>query len=360
MISLTVAASPKITFTVNNTGDVSLSSSIGGSSVSITIGASSNNGGSGDVTGAANSLNNEIVVFSGTTGKVIKKGGKTIAEIESQIITDHNGLSNKGTNTHAQIDSHIASTSNPHGVTASQIGLGNVDNTSDANKPISTATQTALNLKESTSNKDTNNGYCGLDSGGKVPIANLPTTLLQYESVWNANTNTPTLTNPDLTKIGKVYTVTGGDATRFSISWKNGDWLIYNSSGIPEKSDNSDDVTSVNGQTGVVVLDADDIDDGSAVNKFVTQGDKDDFHTHGNKTILDNTTASFTEAQEDRLGFISVTQAVNLDTIETDSHTHSNKTILDNTTASFTTEDEIKLNSINGYILARSSGNIMY
>jgi hypothetical protein len=33
------------------------------------------------------------------------------------------------------------------GITATMVGLGNVDNTSDANKPISTATQTALNLK---------------------------------------------------------------------------------------------------------------------------------------------------------------------------------------------------------------------
>ena len=33
------------------------------------------------------------------------------------------------------------------GITASMVGLGNVDNTSDANKPISTATQTALNAK---------------------------------------------------------------------------------------------------------------------------------------------------------------------------------------------------------------------
>jgi hypothetical protein len=34
---------------------------------------------------------------------------------------DHTGLSNIGTNTHAQIDTHIASTSNPHVVTASQV-----------------------------------------------------------------------------------------------------------------------------------------------------------------------------------------------------------------------------------------------
>ena len=41
------------------------------------------------------------------------------------------------------------------GITKSDIGLANVDNTSDANKPVSTATQTALNLKEDTANKST-------------------------------------------------------------------------------------------------------------------------------------------------------------------------------------------------------------
>ena len=40
--------------------------------------------------------------------------------------------------------SHLANKSNPHAVTKTQVGLGNCDNTSDANKPISTATQTAL------------------------------------------------------------------------------------------------------------------------------------------------------------------------------------------------------------------------
>ena len=44
-------------------------------------------------------------------------------------------------------DAHISNTSNPHNVTKTQIGLGNVDNTSDANKPVSTATQTALDAK---------------------------------------------------------------------------------------------------------------------------------------------------------------------------------------------------------------------
>lgn len=43
--------------------------------------------------------------------------------------------------------SHVTDTNNPHGTTKAQVGLGNVDNTSDANKPISTAVQTALNAK---------------------------------------------------------------------------------------------------------------------------------------------------------------------------------------------------------------------
>jgi hypothetical protein len=47
----------------------------------------------------------------------------------------------------SNIQSHIDSTSNPHGVTKTQVGLGNVDNTSDLIKPISTATQSALDNK---------------------------------------------------------------------------------------------------------------------------------------------------------------------------------------------------------------------
>lgn len=48
----------------------------------------------------------------------------------------------------ANIQTHIGTiTGNPHGTTKSDLGLGNVDNTSDVNKPISTATQNALALK---------------------------------------------------------------------------------------------------------------------------------------------------------------------------------------------------------------------
>ena len=47
----------------------------------------------------------------------------------------------------ALLEAHEADHSNPHVVTKAQVGLGNVDNTSDEDKPVSTAMQTALDDK---------------------------------------------------------------------------------------------------------------------------------------------------------------------------------------------------------------------
>ena len=57
----------------------------------------------------------------------------------------------------SNLDEHISNYENPHNVTKEQIGLGNVDNTSDLNKPISTQTQTALDGLNQTITNNFNN-----------------------------------------------------------------------------------------------------------------------------------------------------------------------------------------------------------
>lgn len=46
--------------------------------------------------------------------------------------------------TKTELSTHTSNTSNPHKVTKEQVGLGNVDNTADANKPVSTAQAAAI------------------------------------------------------------------------------------------------------------------------------------------------------------------------------------------------------------------------
>lgn len=75
------------------------------------------------------------------------------------------------------IQVHIANvTTNPHNVTKTQVGLSNVDNTSDANKPISTAETAALLGKQN------NLAYVPEDKGNKVTSISETSTDLQYPS----------------------------------------------------------------------------------------------------------------------------------------------------------------------------------
>lgn len=82
------------------------------------------------------------IELNGGTGSIKKNGDEVATQNEVSVVQ-------------SDINTHEANTSNPHNVTKSQVGLGNVDNTSDANKPVSTAQQTALNLKDDAANKST-------------------------------------------------------------------------------------------------------------------------------------------------------------------------------------------------------------
>ena len=83
---------------------------------------------------------------------------------------------------------------------------------------------------------------------------------LTYQSTWDANSNTPFLQSSVGTK-GFYYVVSVAGNTNLNgiTSWKINDWAVFDGS-IWEKIDNQTGaVTSVNGQTGVVVLGASDV-----------------------------------------------------------------------------------------------------
>jgi hypothetical protein len=75
-----------------------------------------------------------------------------------------------------------------------------------------------------------------------------------YKGTWNAATNTPTITSSVGTS-GDYYIVGTAGTTNINgiNSWDVGDWIIFDGS-VWQKVDNTDSVTSVNGQTGAVNL----------------------------------------------------------------------------------------------------------
>lgn len=90
-----------------------------------------------------------------------------------------------------------------------------------------------------------------------------------YQGTWNAATNTPALTSGFGTR-GYYYIVNVAGTTNLDgiTDWFVGDWVIFDGTAW-QQVDNTDSVTSVNGQTGAVSLTTDNIPEG-AVNQYFT------------------------------------------------------------------------------------------
>lgn len=96
-------------------------------------------------------------------------------------------------------------------------------------------------------------------------IQSLPSPIY-YAGTYDASTNTPALANTDVGMEGALYRVNVAGTVDFGagpIEFAVGDSVVNNGT-IWEKWDHSDQVLSVNGQTGVVILDTDDIAEGTA------------------------------------------------------------------------------------------------
>jgi hypothetical protein len=127
------------------------------------------------------------------------------------------------------------------GITKSMVGLGNVDNTSDANKPVSTATQTALNAKQDTltnpiTGTGTNNQIAAFNSTGST-ITSLSTTTypslteLSYVKGLTSAIQTqinalPRVVYTDYTAETTTSTTTTNALTTFSLTIADADWPL--------------------------------------------------------------------------------------------------------------------------------------
>lgn len=88
---------------------------------------------------------NTLTITSATTSQAGLMSSSDKTKLDG--LKDQAGITSDIDAVQTNLETHINNKSNPHEVTKDQVGLGNVDNTSDANKPISNATQTALNGK---------------------------------------------------------------------------------------------------------------------------------------------------------------------------------------------------------------------
>jgi hypothetical protein len=123
---------------------------------------------------------------TGATGKIYvtlddgltyRWSGSAYVEISASLaLGETSSTAYRGDRGKTAYDHSQVTTGNPHGVTKSDVGLGNCDNTSDADKPVSTATQTALDGKVATTGNET---IAGVKTFSSSPVVPAPTTDLQ-------------------------------------------------------------------------------------------------------------------------------------------------------------------------------------
>jgi hypothetical protein len=161
------------------------------------MGFGSGGSGSGSIAGSNDvALNNptnlEVLSYSASTSKWINAAGVTQAALDEK----------------APLASP-AFIGTPTGITKAHVGLANVDNTADADKPVSSATQTALTAKQDVSAKGQANGYASLDGSSLVPRSQLGTGTADATSVLLGNgTWTALPSSPVQSVAGKTGTVT--------------------------------------------------------------------------------------------------------------------------------------------------------
>lgn len=130
-------------------------------------------------------------------------------------------------------ETHTASTSNPHATTKTHVGLSNADNTSDVNKPVSTAMSTALADKS-----DTSHLHTGVYATVGQVLTNVPAGAVFTDTVYVHPTN------------HAISVITG---LQTALDNKVDDSQVLTNVPAGALFTDNDTVTTINGKTGVIV-----------------------------------------------------------------------------------------------------------
>jgi hypothetical protein len=176
---------------------------------------------------------------------------------------------------------------NPHGTTKADVGLSNVDNTSDLNKPISTATQTALNAKENSITAGTTSQYWR----GDKTFQTLDKTAVGLSNVDNtSDANKPI-----------------SSATQTALNGKANTAHVHALSDLTQSAATSGQVPSWNGTNWVPVTPSPGVTDHTLLSNIGT-------NTHAQiDTFMANTTNVYAESKEPTGFFSRTTSALSFD-----------------------------------------------
>lgn len=155
----------------------------------------------------------------------------------------------------ADLDAHIDDLAGAHAASAISVTpAGNLaaDDVQEALEEL----QTDVDSRIASAEKGAANGVATLDAGGKVPVAQLPNSVMEFQGAYDADTNTPTLVDGtgnagDVYRVSVAGTPTGFTDPSMSEELKIGDFVIYSGT-VWQKAPASDAVLSVFGRQGIV------------------------------------------------------------------------------------------------------------
>jgi hypothetical protein len=187
--------------------------------------------------------------------------GEVVGTTDSQVLTNKTIDADQNTITNIENADIKAGAA----IDASKLADGSVSNTElQYINSLTSNAQDQLDSKIPLSQKGAANGVATLDGSGKIPTSQLTVDAMELKGFFNPNTTTLV---DGTGNVGDVYEADVAGSHDFgsgSITFAINDWAVYASDNKWHKSINSNQVTSVNGQIGTVILNLDDINNVAA------------------------------------------------------------------------------------------------